>query len=59
MTRQLIGAEEVAEITGMSKYYSFKLIKTLNAELERFKDNKQIQISLDLTLKELKFGMMI
>ena len=33
MTRQLIGAEEVAEITGMSKYYSFKLIKTLNAEL--------------------------
>lgn len=33
MTRQLIGAEEVAEITGMSKSYSFKLIKTLNAEL--------------------------
>ena len=33
MTRQLIGAEEVAEITGMSKSFSFKLIKTLNAEL--------------------------
>lgn len=33
MTRQLIGAEEVAEITGMSKSYSFKLIKTLNTEL--------------------------
>lgn len=33
MTRQLIGAEEVAEITGMSKSYAFKLIKTLNAEL--------------------------
>lgn len=33
MTRQLIGAEEVAEVTGMSKSYAFKLIKTLNAEL--------------------------
>lgn len=33
MTRQLIGAEEVARATGMSKSYSFKLIRTLNAEL--------------------------
>ncbi len=33
MSNQFMNAEEVARATGMSKSYSFKLIKTLNAEL--------------------------
>lgn len=33
MSNQFMNAEEVAEATGMSKSYAFKLIKTLNAEL--------------------------
>lgn len=33
MSNQFMSAEEVARATGMSKSYSFKLIRTLNAEL--------------------------
>ena len=33
MSNQFMNAEEVAQATGMSKSYAFKLIKALNAEL--------------------------
>lgn len=33
MTSRYLGAVEVAELTGMSKSYSFKLIQRLNSEL--------------------------
>jgi hypothetical protein len=33
MTSRYLGAVEVAELTGMSKSYAFKLIQRLNSEL--------------------------
>lgn len=34
MCKKIIGVEEVAEATGMSRAYAYKLIGTLNAELK-------------------------
>lgn len=34
MTKQMFGAQEVADVTGMSTAYAFKLIRRLNGELE-------------------------
>lgn len=34
MTKEMFGAQEVADITGMSTSYAFKLIRRLNDELE-------------------------
>lgn len=34
MTSRYLGAAEVAELTGMSKSYAFKLIQRLNFELQ-------------------------
>lgn len=34
MTKKMIGVEEVAAATGMSRAYAYKLLQRLNAELE-------------------------
>ncbi len=34
MSKRIIGVDEVAEATGMSRAYAYKLLQKLNAELE-------------------------